>query len=119
VSEKVQTRSGRVLPAVLIVFVFATLVVWVVLASGGVGAPREFYDSFEVDGDTVIVTYSDSPCQTIERVVVDETDKEVTITVRTWTFALSCSEALLPYTTEVHLDAPLGDRSLVDGATDG
>jgi hypothetical protein len=117
-SKKVHSRSSRVLPTVLVVFVVATVAVWVVLAWGGVGTPRSWYDSHEVDGSTVTVTYSDSPCQTFEKVDVEETDQEVTITVRTWTFAFSCSDALHPYTAKVRLDRPLGDRVLVYGASD-
>jgi hypothetical protein len=117
-SEKVQSRSRRFFPTVLVVFVLGTMAVWVVLAWGGVGTPRPWYDSFEVDGSTVAVTYSDSPCQTFEKVDVEETDQDVTITVRTWTFAFSCSDALHPYTASVRLDRPLGDRALVDGASD-
>ena len=115
--EKVRSRSGGVFPTVLVLLVLATLVVWVVLAWAGIGTPRAFHDSIDVDGNTVTVSYSDSPCQTLEKVDVDETDREVTITVRTWTFAFSCSDALVPYMTEVRLDTPLGDRVLNDGAS--
>ena len=78
------------------------------LAWGGVGTPRSWYDSYEVDSTTVTVTYSDSPCHTFEKVDAEATDHEVTITVRTWTFAFPCSDALHPYTAKVRLDRPLG-----------
>jgi hypothetical protein len=114
--EQVRRVHRRVWPAVLIASVLIATVVGAAVAWASGGEPRSWVYAPEVDGSTVTVTYSDSPCRTFERVDVDEANDEVTITVRTWTFASSCNDSLQLYSVEVRLEAPLGERSLVDGA---
>ncbi len=70
----------------------------------------------QVDEDRITLRYVGGGCQSGSSVEVEETTDRVTLTVHTWTLALSCSEVGVPYDIEVELDAPLGDRELVDGA---
>jgi hypothetical protein len=83
---------------------------------GGGGEPRPWVKPADVDGQLVRLSYVDSPCQDSADIDVDESPDEVVVTVRTRTWALSCSEANELYRFEVRLSSPLRDRELLDGA---
>lgn len=112
--------SGRALVPRLVAL--ACLVAVGVVVAMGVrswltgGEPRPWRQPKVVDGTTVLLTYVDSTCRNHEHVEVRETPETVTVTIRTRTVTLSCSDAIAEYTVEVVLDAPLGDRALLDGA---
>ena len=84
--------------------------------AGGSGSPRPWSKPPVVDSAVVRLTYVDSPCQNKATVTVEEDAKRVVLTVRTRTFAFSCSDANALYHIEARLDSPLGDRKLIDGA---
>ncbi len=71
-----------------------------------------------VDGSTVLIRYSGSSCQDAVRVAVDEDEDEdaVVPTVYETASGGACDASAPAYDREVELEAPLGDRELVDGA---
>ena len=72
---------------------------------GGGGEPRPWVKPADVDGQLVRLSYVDSPCQDSADIDVDESPDEVVVTVRTRTWALSCSEADELYRFEVRLSS--------------
>ena len=83
---------------------------------GGGGEPRPWVKPADVDGQLVRLSYVDSPCQDSADIDVDESPDEVVVTVRTRTWALSCSEAdePVPVRGPALLAAPR--PGLLDGA---
>ena len=75
------------------------------------------------DGMTVRAAWYSGvePCSVLDRVRVEETDTTVTITIREGSDPtqpdVACIELAVLRGTRVQLDAPLGDRDLIDGAT--
>ena len=69
-----------------------------------------------VDGDVVHLRYIGSLCQDDSSVDVEETGEKVVLTVRVVVRATSCPDVGVPYEIDARLEAPLGDRELVDGA---
>lgn len=69
-----------------------------------------------VEGALVHLRYTGSLCQDDASVDVDETGDEVVLTVRARIRATSCPDVGVSYEIDAHLEAPLGDRELVDGA---
>ena len=69
---------------------------------------------------TVIYWSGVEPCNVLDRVEVEETEKDVTITL--WegldpeTGDEACIEIAVKKAVKVHLDEPLGDREVIDGA---
>ncbi|WP_435747437.1 hypothetical protein [Nocardioides sp. SYSU DS0663] len=109
-------RSWRALTAL------GAVIVVLALVGGGAawfstgGEARPWSEPPVVEGDRLALTYLDSPCQTQENLDVEETPTAVTVTIRTRTWALSCSDVNEQYVVEVDLAEPLGDRVLRDGA---
>ncbi len=64
----------------------------------------------------VELTYDGRDCRDRVEVQVDEGDAAVVITVTETVRALVCRDELTSYDVVVDLEAPLGDRELVDGA---
>ncbi len=69
-----------------------------------------------VDGTTVTVTFDRSPCASTGETTVDESDTEVVVTVREVPRPTLCSSPGDVAEETIELDAPLGDRPLVDGS---
>ena len=119
--RQARQRSGAA--SVLVVFaavvaVGAVVVVAVMSALSG-GEARPWSNPATVDGNRLTLTYVDSECQDHEAVDVRETADKVAVTIRTRTWALSCSDVNAQYTVNLRLVEPLGERTLVDGACAG
>lgn len=69
-----------------------------------------------VDGSAITVTYDRSPCAGPGRTSVRESDDEVVVTVREVPRPTLCSSPGEVHEETVELEAPLGDRALVDGS---
>jgi hypothetical protein len=71
-----------------------------------------------VDGSLLRLTYigSGSECRDSADAEVKEDSTRVVVTVRETVRARSCRDVGVAYELDVRLDAPLGDRELVDGA---
>lgn len=69
-----------------------------------------------VDGSLLRLTYIGSECRDSADAEVKEDTTRVVVTVRETVRARSCSDVGVAYELDVRLDAPLGDRELVDGA---
>lgn len=69
-----------------------------------------------VEGSTVRLEYTGSDCRDDVRLDVDEGDDDVVVTVYEVVLTSGCNDVGVPYEVEAVLDAPLGDRTLVDGA---
>ena len=82
----------------------------------GQSEPAPWNKPARVDGAVVQLTYTGSECRDGAQADVDEGSERVTITVRETVRARSCSDVGVSYDLRVRLDAPLGDRELVDGA---
>ena len=69
---------------------------------------------------TVIFWSGVEPCNVLDRVEVEETPKDVTITLYEGsdpqTGDAACIEIAVKKAVEVELDEPLGDRKVIDGA---
>lgn len=76
------------------------------------------WDRAEVSGDGLVVRlhYVGSECEQFRSVDVDETPSAVVLTITTRSFATSCSDVGVPYVATVRLEAPAGDRRLIDGS---
>lgn len=101
--------------------VLATVSALVVLGAAGwyifgQSEPMPWNKPATIDGEILRLTYSGSECRDSADVDVDEDSARVVVTVRETVRAWSCSDVGVPYEIEVRLDAPLGDRELVDGA---
>ena len=68
------------------------------------------------DGRTITVSYPGSECQDGSRLVVDEQDERVLITVHHWSRATEWSDVGIDYALTAVLSGPLGDREVVEGA---
>lgn len=82
----------------------------------GQSEPTPWNKPARVDGAVVQLTYTGSECRDGAQADVEEDSNRVTITVRETVRAMSCSDVGVSYDVQVRLDAPLGDRELVDGA---
>ena len=82
----------------------------------GQSEPTPWNKPARVDGATIRLTYTGSECRDSADVDVDENSVRVVITVHETVRARSCSDVGITYKLQVHLDAPLADRELVDGA---
>lgn len=87
--------------------------------------PLESVEPDPTDDTRLVVQYfaGVAPCSVLDRVEVDETDTIVTVTVYVGTDPAAgrdvvCIEIAKRYETVARLDAPLGDREVVDGALD-
>jgi hypothetical protein len=74
------------------------------------------------DDKLEVTFYNGVPeCYGVDRVEVEETDAEVTVTVFTGSLPLdgevACIEIAVLQAVAVTLDSPLGDRPLLDGST--
>lgn len=101
----------------VVVGALVAVVVAVLVASFYAGRPMPWAHASSDDGSLVLVEYTGGECDQGDSADVDETATTVTITVRVrdlpwW----SCSDVGIPRAVEVLLDAPLGDRQLIDGA---
>ncbi len=70
------------------------------------------------DARTVQIGYVAGDCEDYRRVSTTETDDSVTVTIRAWSFATSCSDVGTRGTATIRLDDDLGSRRLLDGACD-
>ncbi len=82
----------------------------------GQSEPTPWNKPAQVDGATIRLTYTGSECRDSADAEVDENSVRVVITVHETVRARSCSDVGIIYKLQVHLDAPLADRELVDGA---
>jgi hypothetical protein len=89
---------------------------WVAWYVFGQSEPTPWNKPAVVEGDVVHLTYTGSECQDSASVDVDEDARRVTLTVRQIVRAGACSDLGVRYDIDAQLDAPLGDRTLVDGA---
>lgn len=69
-----------------------------------------------VDGSTVTVSFDRSPCARTGETTVEESGDEVVVTVREVPRPTLCSSPGDVAQETIELDAPLGDRALVDGS---
>jgi len=90
-----------------------SLAAWYVF---GQSEPTPWNKPARVDGAVVQLTYTGSECRDGAEADVEEDSERVTITVTETVRARSCSDVGVSYDIQVRLDAPLGDRELVDGA---
>lgn len=100
-----------VVTAVVVVLVVVATVWW-----GLVRARPVPWGEVEVDGDVVRVRYVAGECDRGARLDVEESETEVVLTVQVRGWSLSCSDVGVPSTVRATLDAPVGDRTVVDGA---
>lgn len=82
----------------------------------GQAQPTPWNKPARVEGAVVWLTYTGSECRHAVEADVEESSERVTITVRETVRAMSCSDVGVSYDIQVRLNAPLGDRLLVDGA---
>ncbi len=82
----------------------------------GQSEPTPWNKPAVVEGDVVHLTYTGSECQDSASVDVDEDARRVAVTVRQTVRARTCSDVGVRYDIDAQLDAPLGERELVDGA---
>ncbi len=100
------------------------LAVGAALALGGVAwwyvvggsEPVPWHKPARVDGATIRLSYTGSDCRDGARAQVEERADRVVVTVRETVRARSCNDMGVEYDLVVHLEAPLGRRTLVDGA---
>jgi hypothetical protein len=114
---KLSQRGARTLLVVL----SAVLAAGVVLGGAGrylfgKSEPTPWNKPATVDGSLVQLTYIGSECQDGANAEVEEDPARVVVTVHETVRANSCSDVGVMYEIDVRLDAPLGDRELVDGA---
>ncbi len=94
---------------------------------GTVDARPTPWERFEAadDGSRLLVTYTGGvdTCYALDRVEVTETAEQVMVTVFEGVIPAAqnqpCIEIAVTKTVEVELSAPLGDRTVVDGAGEG
>jgi hypothetical protein len=79
------------------------------------GSPQPWSQA-RVDGRTARAVYTGSSCQDGARLLAEEADDEVVLTVVTWSFATSCDDVGVTRTVSADLADALGDREVVDGA---
>ena len=87
------------------------------------GTPRaRGFESFEANGDTLVVQWWSGvePCTALSEVKVEETDTAVTVTVFEASIHpdeadVACIEIAQAKQHTITLDAPLGDREVIDG----
>ncbi|MBB6629842.1 hypothetical protein H5V45_21165 [Nocardioides sp. KIGAM211] len=100
--------------------VAALSVVLLAACSGGGDEPaaqvRPWGKPAEVRGSAVTVQFTGSACQKSRDYRAEETSEQVVLTVRETTGGGSCVAMAVTYTVVAELEAPLGDRALVDGA---
>jgi len=82
----------------------------------GQSEPVPWNKPARVDGAMVRLTYTGSECRDSADADVEEDPARVVVTVRETVRARSCNDVGITYELDVRLDAPLGDRELVDGA---
>jgi hypothetical protein len=103
----------RLILAAAAVIGVVSVAAWYIFAQS---EPTPWNKPATVDGAVVQLTYTGSECRDGAQADVEEDSERVTITVRETVRAMSCSDVGVSYKTQVRLDAPLGDRKLVDGA---
>jgi hypothetical protein len=96
--------------------VLVLVLAWVAWYVFGQSEPTPWSKPAVVEGDVVHLTYIGSECQDSASVDVDEDARRVTLTVEQTVRASTCSDVGVRYEIDAQLDAPLGDRELVDGA---
>ena len=74
------------------------------------------WDEAELRGDVVRLHYVGGQYDHHRDVRIDEGGEQVTLTITTRSFSMICSDVGVPRSIDAHLDAPLGERRLVDGA---
>lgn len=82
----------------------------------GTTEPTPWTEPASVDGAVVRLTYVGSECRSGVHADVDEDSTRVTITIRETVRSGSCSDVGVRHRLRVRLDAPLRERTLVDGA---
>lgn len=75
-----------------------------------------FEKPVRVDGDALEVTVVVNPCTTVESIDVEEDAQRITLTAVVRQEGGSCNDMGVPVTRQVLLQAPVGDREIVDGA---
>ncbi|UMG92791.1 hypothetical protein [Nocardioides sp. TF02-7] len=74
------------------------------------------WDRYDARGRVLRVHYLGSSCQEKAVAEVEERPRRVVVTVRATVAPGRCARAAVPRTVSVRLEAPLGDRSVHDGA---
>lgn len=111
-----RTTAARRGWRLLVTLVVAVGVVVAVLWWRGTTRPEPWTEPARVDGAVVRLTYVGSECRSGVHVDVEEDPTRVTITIRETVRSRSCSDVGVRHRVRVRLDAPLGNRMLVDGA---
>ncbi len=97
----------------LLLVVVVGSVVWVAVNAND-GDPRP-WTTYELDGDNVIITYTAEGCVDGSGVSVDETARDVTLTLKV-SEGGSCDSTNVDHTVTAVLKQPLAHRALLDGA---
>ena len=107
-------------PGIVVTLVVGALAALVAAGIGfywfGQSEPTPWSKPAKVFSDVVHLRYIGSQCQDDASVDVEEDDDRVILTIRTVVRADSCPDVGVRYNIDAHLDAPVGDRELVDGA---
>ena len=109
------SRSSIVVVCVAVVVGLGTigLVRWLFF---GLDEAVPFDKPATVVGTELRLTYTGQECRDRVQVEVDETARTVVVTIRETTRSVVCHGDRTSYDVVADLDAPLGDRELLDGA---
>ena len=111
------SQRGAITLAVVLSAVLAAGVLgvagWYLL---GQSEPTPWNKPATAEGSLIQLTYLGSECRDGADAEFEEDSVRVVVTVSETVRARSCSDVGVLYEIDVHLDAPLGDRELVDGA---
>lgn len=80
------------------------------------GATGHAIEAVIADGDTLGIAFSGGACDVLQDVLVTESDTEVRILVLAGVEASveTCTMQIVAWSTEITLDTPLGDRTILD-----
>lgn len=73
-----------------------------------------FAKPVEADGSSLTLRWTGSSCSELRRALVDETPTEVRIELMVRETSDDCDDAAVDHESTVRLEAPLGDRTVVD-----
>jgi hypothetical protein len=109
----------RVLPLFLVLVLMAAGIVWVwslIEAGRTEMRPAEAIEAAAGDGDSLSARWTGTECDTLDRVEVVEAGTTVQVTLYVTSPYAGCPGDEVTRTVHVPLEAPLGDREVVDGA---
>ena len=75
-----------------------------------------FAKPVDVSGSTLTLTWAEWSCAELRRALVDESDDEVRIELMVRDTTTACDATAVERQATVELDAPLGDRDVIDAA---